>query len=279
MAEFGKRRDYKALHDRIKASSAPSAEELYVLASIMERCAILPGRSTPRAAEWRLGGQESLDKFVAALPAKAANRDKRIAAFSKLNHDPCAGLEGLKATEAEIDALLQRAAQAGDAKAQARLFTRSVERHMAKQPSNFLEVSDEDVAAIRRVMGSSDPNAIVDLVTALGYSYGNLSLRTGPDQEPVDFMALMFASHLAACDLGYPCGPDAPWLAQACAFSNQCDAASYRDHLFFYGSSPVTSQLASEYHHHLMRVIRDGDWSYFTLHRGPSPAFAPFQRR
>ena len=67
--------------------------------------------------------------------------------------------------------------------------------------------------------------------------------------------------------------------SEACALEGTCDAADVRDYILFYGLTPATSQLAIQYQARLMDVIRAGDWSYFTIVRGPGPNIAPFVRR
>jgi hypothetical protein len=278
MNEYAKRREYKSIYDRLKASAARTPEETWVLAQILDSCATVTDRNPPRRSGWKLGGDRARARFVAALGDKAPNRAQRIAAFDRINVDPCAGFESIESTDGDIRAMLERAAASGDAKAKATLLMKDLES--SARPAGMLPtVTDAQLDTFRQVIASGDPRAIVDVVAMFSFFQGNLSVRTGPDEAPLDYLAMHSAATLAACDLGYPCGPDSRFLSEACALSGQCDAASYRDYLFYYMLPPGTSQLADDYHVHLLRAINDADWSYFTFHRGPPPAFAPFQPR
>ena len=276
MQEYAKRREYKTLYDGLKALTARTPEQTYVLAQILDNCANVTDRKPPRRSGWKLGGPEARARFAASLAPRDPGREKRLAAFDRINVDPCAGIEGIEATDREIRALFEQAA-ATDPKAKAALLVRDLEAD--SRDGRMPSVSDAQRETIRQVMASGDPRALVDIVSVFGLQLADLTMRTGPDEAPLDYSALHGAATLAACELGYPCGPDSRFLLEACALSGHCDAANYRDYWFYYYSSPSTSQLTSEYHLHLMRVIRSGDWSYFTFHRGAAPMWAPFERR
>ena len=276
MHELARRREYKSIYERLKASTSRTAEEDYVLAEILANCAHVADRRPPRMSGWKLGGEEARTRFIASLGPKDPNREKRIAAFERINVDPCAGFEEVQSSEREIRALLERAA-ATDAKAKASLLLKDLEG--PARDGQYPSVTDAQLATIREVLASGDPRALVDIVRLFGLHLSNFSIRTGDEEAPLEFWAMHGAATLAACELGYPCGPDSRFLLEACALEGQCDAANYRDYWFYYYSSPSTSQRASQYHANLMRGIREGDWSYFTFHRSPPPGYAPFQRR
>lgn len=276
MLEYAKRREYKSIYEKLKASTNRSPEENYVLAEMLENCATVTDRRPQRKSGWKLGGEEARARFVASLGAKDPNRDKRIAAFERINVDPCAGFEDIDTTEKEIRALLEQAA-ATDAKAKASLLMRQLEG--PARDGIYPTVSEAQLATIREVLASGDPRALVDIVGVFALHLRDFSVRTGEDEAPLEYWAMHGAATLAACELGYPCGPDSRFLLEACALQGQCDAANYRDYWFFYYSSPSTSQRTSQYHANLMRGIREGDWSYFTFHRTPPPGYAPFERR
>ena len=276
MREYAKRREYKSIYEKLKASPSRTAEENYVLAEILENCANVTDRRPPRKSGWKLGGEDARARFAATLGARDPNRDKRMAAFERINVDPCAGFEEIDTTEKEIRALLEQAA-ATDAKAKASLLLRELEG--PARDGIYPPVSEKQLATIREVLASGDPRALVDIVGVFALHLRDFSVRTGDDEAPLEYWAMHGAATLAACELGYPCGPDSRFLLEACALQGQCDAANYRDYWFFYYSSPSTSQRTSQYHANLMRGIREGDWSYFTFHRSPPPGYAPFQRR
>ena len=278
MQEFAKRREYMPIYQQIKSKADRTGEEAYVLAEILDNCATVTDRNPPRRSGWKLGGDEARARFTASLSGDAAIREKRLAAFDKMNVDPCAGFESVTATQKEILDLLRQSAASGDAKGKAMLLYRELEME-TRDVGDLRNLTDAQVETIKQVLASRDPRALVDVANVFGIHLGNFSLRVGPDEDPVDYYAFHGAATLAACELGYPCGPDARLLLQVCALEGKCDAANYRDYLFFYGLSPSVSQLTVQYHQNLMRGIQQGDWSYFTFHRGPAPGYAPFQRR
>ena len=275
MQEFSRRREYKSLYDSIRAADQRTPEQSYVLAQILDSCAYVSDRRPPRKSGWKLGGEEARQRFIASLAPKDPKRDARIAAFDRINVDPCAGLEDIETTEQEVRDLLTQAASQ-DAKAKAALLLRDLEP--SREGMNPT-ISEAQLATIREVLASGDPRALVDIVAVFGLHLRDFSVRTGEDEATLEYWAMHGAATLAACELGYPCGPDSRFLLEACALQGQCDAANYRDYWFYYYSAPSTSQRSIQYHDALMRGIRQGDWSFFTFHRTPPPGTAPFQRR
>jgi hypothetical protein len=283
MERFARRQDFRAMHAQLAASAARTPEQSHVLAEILDRCAKVVDRKLQARYELSLAGEKTRARFIEALSPRDPNRDKRIAALDRMNRDECAGLRQVQATEGEIRALLEEAAREGDAKARARILIDDLQATRRTEAGDIdwakpVEISDAQLEEFRRIVASGDPRALVDVVHLAGINFSNFSLR-GPDDAVLENGALHAAATLAACDLGYPCGPDAPYLLQACALNGECDAANYRDHLFFYGAAPGTSQRILEYHRQLQRVIRDGDWSWFNFHRGPTPLGSAIQRR
>jgi hypothetical protein len=209
------------------------------------------------------------------------NRDKRIAAYEKSFRNPCGDFSGIETTEKALREMMARAAAAGDAKAQTRLLNLELDdtRRGADGEVDWSKptsMTDEQIERFKRIVASGDPRALVD-VTSLIMFNSNVHLR-GPDEAPIDNQLLYYGATLAACELGYPCGPDSPYLTGGCAFQGRCDSTDYRDYLLFYELAPGNAQLAMQYQTQLLRVIRDGDWSYFTFHRGPSPIAAIIRR-
>jgi hypothetical protein len=88
-----------------------------------------------------------------------------------------------------------------------------------------------------------------------------------------------YATRLVACDLGSSCGSDMPEIAFYCEWRGQCGAGDYRDFLLFYKLSPADSQLLQDYYQRISRVAASGDWSGFTLVRGPAVATTVFVLR
>lgn len=280
MQAFAKRRDYKTLYDRAKSAPDKSGEDYYLMAEVLERCAKVTDRKSG-TTHFKMGAPGSRERFVASLPPGAPNRDKRIAAFDAFNVDACAGLEGLETTEAELRSLLEKGAAAGDAKSQALLLAHELrdQRRDAKGEIDWkkpISITDAQIETFKRVLSSGDPRALVDVMDVLQMD-ANFHLRA-PDQSAIESSSLYYAATLAACELGYPCGPDAFPVLTACAMVGQCDAADYRDYLLYYQMAPGSSQQVIQYQTQLLRLVREGDWSFFTVVRGPSPMFAAFPR-
>jgi hypothetical protein len=270
--------DYRPIYERLKALPNPTAEELYVLASMLGACAKVTDR---KARPQDMRADDSKEMFAASLSPKVPNRDKRIAAYEKSFRNPCGDFGGIETTENAVREMLARAAAAGDAKAQTRLLGLELDdtRRGADGEVDWSKptsMTDEQIERFKRIVASGDPRALVD-VTSLIMFNSNVHLR-GPDEAPIDNQLLYYGATLAACELGYPCGPDSPYLTGGCAFQGRCDSTDYRDYLLFYELAPGNAQLAMQYQTQLLRVIRDGDWSYFTFHRGPSPIAAIIRR-
>lgn len=285
MREFVDSRNDQAIYKRLMAQATWTAEEEYVLARILDRCADVTDRKDASRGKSRisLGGDKSRERFVASLSPRAPNRDRRITAFDSINFDECAGMEAVKTTESDIRAMYERSASRGDPKSQVEVLRLQLDdqRRDLKGDVDYARpalMSDTQLATWKGAFASADPRAIIAAVELLGPNSFSFHLR-GPDEAPIDYYALLMASQLAACDLGRECGPASRYLQQGCALEGYCDAADVRDFILFYGLTPSSSQLAIQYQARLMDVIQRGDWSYFTVVRGPSPSMAPFQRR
>jgi len=283
MAQFTASHDYKAIYDRLKQLANPSPEEQYLMAHILETCADITERpgGGKRNQRWRLGGEDSRRRFEGSLSPKVPNRQQRLDAFDKINYDECAGLETLKITEKEMRAIYERAAAAGDPKARAAILRFQLQDQWrdAKGEYDFtrpMNISDPQIDQWKGIMESGDPWAVVDAVQALSGFLSNRHLRD-PNEVPIDFQALYLASTLVSCDLGRDCGPNTRYLLQGCALNGACDAADYRDYVFFYSAAPGSSQRIDEYRAHLLDAINRRDWSFFTFAPGPAPFIAGFQ--
>jgi len=278
MQDLARHRNYKDHYNRLSALTTRTAEESYMLAQILDECAKVANRRKPANNDW-LYSPEAERRFMETLPADQPQRARRLAAFQQINFNPCAGLEGIETTEDTVRGLFETAAAAGDAKARAQLVVRAVWESVIDPADptrrRMATISDDQLDALKKVLASGDPRALVDAIEVFSLPLGNLTLQAGPSQVPMDYAAIYATLTLAACDLGYPCGPDSRYVLQWCAFNSQCDAATYPDHVFYYGLAPRPAQSVLEYEGALMRVIQGGDWSYFTFHRGPSPWLLP----
>ncbi len=282
MAEFVVSHDDKAIYERLKKLSNPTAEELYVMAAILERCADITDQKWRTSQRWHLGGDEAKARFEKSLSSKVPNRDKRVAAFDAINYDECAGFDNLKVTEKEVRAIHERAAAAGDPKSRAAVLKYQFEdqRRDAKGEVDWskpVEVSDAQLQEWKQIVGSGDPRAVMDAISQLG-TFANSAHLRDPDEQPVEMMSMWLASMLVACDLGRDCGANSRYLMQGCAMEGHCDAADLRDYLFFYAAAPGSSQRVDEYRYRLLGVIDRGDWSFFNFTRGPAPSMAGYDR-
>ncbi|MGZ5660396.1 MAG: hypothetical protein ACXWG6_03470 [Usitatibacter sp.] len=282
MQEWLEGRDLKSLYDRLSAGPR-TPEQTWILAMILERCATFTDRKAQpmaqSAAEARARGRE---RFIASLSDKDPAREKRIAAYEQVTADKCAGLRDVKATGPQVKELVDAAAAAGDPKARLSVIQRgqreSLEARRATNPNALESISPATVDTLKEIVATRDPQALAAAFHSLtGVPYSDFSVRTGPDEVPVDAWLMSGAIRLAACDLGSPCGAESEYLQQMCAFNGNCDAHDFREYLFYYSASPYQSQKVAEYYAGLNRALYGGDWSYFTFQRGaqPSAAFSP----
>jgi hypothetical protein len=281
MQEFTAARDFKPLYDRLMAAATPTPEELYVLAQILDRCAKVTERVEGRGPQVSLGAEEARRRFEASLPEKDPDRARRVAAFVEVNRDPCTGMEAIEVSEKDIRSLLERAAAGGDPKARALLITRDLLESMKGpdgrarfDPSRFPSMSDAQIETLKQVGASLDPDATMNALRAFTMPLRNLSIRTGEDGAPINHEALRAAMTLVACELGYPCGPHSRQMLEICTLGGACDAPDYHSYVFSPAQPAGDPQLIEEYYRQLRRATREGDWSYFTFHRGPSGLFS-----
>jgi len=268
---------YGALYARL-AKGPRTPEENFMLARILESCALVPGEA-PRGAAHPI--KEVIEgrraKLAAALSPSDPDRERRLAAFDAIMRNPCEGLEQLKSTRAEIDQLYRDGAAAGDPKARLALARQELREAMKEKGRNspMPKLGDDQMALIRLSLSSNDPTTALEAVDALMFPFGNASLRDS-DGKPVEYGPLRNAATLVACDAGYPCGADSPQVAGACAYSGHCDAASLRDYLFYYAGSPHDSQMVARYENALRVAGETGQLS-FEFFPAPSPMVAIFQ--
>jgi hypothetical protein len=104
----------------------------------------------------------------------------------------------------------------------------------------------------------------------LSNTWHDLTLRVGPDNQPVEQRAFREAWALIACDNGYPCGDTNPRVLSGCAYQGHCNAQSLSDYLYYYGASPNDSQLMSQYRAILQNAIATGQ--LVAGERRPGPA-------
>jgi hypothetical protein len=215
--------------------------------------------------------EERRQQIAASYKEGDPRRDQRLEAFDKATADQCAGLSGLTVTEAELGQLLRSALDGGDPKARAWQVEQDMwqERRSASTPGRAgATLSDSQVVALREAFSSRDPEAIVIAGRVLANSFRDLTVRVGPDQEPIENRAFMNAALLLACEYGYACGENNQRVLDACAFQGHCGVASLPDYLFYYGASPYDAQLLDRYRGILRQVAETGEWAAIAIERG-----------
>ena len=137
-------------------------------------------------------------------------------------------------------------------------------------------LSDQQLDTLREVARSGDPYAVMIVGSLLASTWGDLLIRAGPDERPIDQRAFYDAWTLAACTTGYDCGPTNNTLLNGCVQNGNCGSQSLEEYLYFYGNSPQQSQLINEYRSQLIRAMQGGDWSYFAFVRARPPGGSVF---
>ena len=263
----------KPIYDRLSAKSSRTPEENYVLARILENCT---DTGRPRPRQFSPGPDES-KSFAAAVSDKDPDRAKRIAAFERMNNpSQCAGFEGMKTDPQRIKDLAAEAAAGGDPKARARAVVEQIRPGGVVNGNNMPGISDQQLDTLRDAARSGDPYAILIVGSLLSSTLGDLMIRAGPQERPIDQRAFYDAWTLAACASGLDCGPNNFTVLNGCAHNGNCGAQDLEDYLYFYGNSPQQSQLTNEYRSQLIRAVQSGDWSYFAFVRARPPQGSTF---
>jgi hypothetical protein len=275
--EYLAAKGYKALYERLRNSpEGQTPEGWYVMYEMLRRCATVTDR-TARGPAMPRAGDPKRDEFIAAIAPTDPLRDKRIAAFDDVTANRCAGMEAVTITQADLDKMLAGAASGGDPKAQALSLEQGLwaERRAAGSAGHWgrdsVTLSDAQVQDLQRLAASRDPEAMLIAGRVLSNTWHDLTLRIGPDNQPIEQRAFLQAWQLLACDYGYPCGDTNPRVLAGCAYQGHCNAGSLSDYLYYYGASPNDSQLMSQYRAILQNAISTRDWSQVNVVRGPRP--------
>jgi hypothetical protein len=266
--EYLSSKQYRPLYDRLRNSAeGQTAEGKLVLYELLRSCATV---TEGKRYQWKRPTTKR-DDFIAGIPATDPQRDKRIAAFDDFTANRCVGFEGVSITQADLDKMLADAAAAGDPRARAMSIEQELSIARRAHGRDGVTLSDAQIDTLKETLASRDPEAIRVAGRVFSNSYGDYSLRVGPEQTPIEPRAFMNAWLVLACEYGQPCGSDTPRLQQACAYQGHCDAQNYPDYLFYYASSPYDSQLLVQYRSLLRNAIETGDWSQLTVARGLPP--------
>lgn len=274
--EYLAAKSYKVLYDRLNGTAeGQTPEGWFVLYEMLRKCATVTNRTT-RQPMVRTTEQKR-DEFVAALAPTDPLRDKRITAFDDVTTNRCAGMDGVTIAQADLNKMLASASAGGDPKAQALALEQELwaERRASGPQTRWgrdsVTLTDAQIENLQRIAASRDPEALLIAGRVLSNTWHDLTLRVGPDNQPVEQRAFMQAWALLACDYGYPCGDTNPRVLAGCAYQGHCNAASLSDYLYYYGASPNDSQLMSQYRAMLQNAITTGNWSQINAARGPRP--------
>ncbi len=163
---------------------------------------------------------------------------------------PCRGLERSSIDPREILALLQGAAQHGEPHARARML---IFRDVGAPKSDV-------IGSLPDLLATGDPQVVRDVGAFL--TRGEVSLRYG--DEDVDAPVAAIAWELAACDMGYPCGPMSRIVLTACAYRGHCDEYLYDDAIAR-EEDPFRMEQAQRLRGDLVHALRRQDWSWLGL--------------
>jgi len=163
---------------------------------------------------------------------------------------PCRGFDGRVIEPGEIVALLNLAALGNEPHAIARML---LFRDIAASKA---DVIDE----LPALLATRDPTVVRDVGAFL--SKGEAVWRFGSEEVPADAAAI--AWELAACDLGYACGPASRIVLAQCAFEGRCDGGRYEDLLMRHEHPGVMAD-AQRLRGGILRALREHDWRWLGL--------------
>jgi hypothetical protein len=194
---------------------------------------------------------QALEECAALRPAPA-DVDARwieLAASAALLR-PCRGFDGAVIEPGEIVELLSAAARRGEPHAIARML---LFRDIAAPKGDVM-------ADIPRLLQTRDPAVVRDVGAFL--SKGEAVWRYGAEEVPAPTAAI--AWELAACDLGYECGPASRLVLSLCAFDGRCEAGHYEDALMRY-EPPDTMADAQRLRIGILRALSESNWEWLGI--------------
>jgi hypothetical protein len=224
-SRFAAAADLRGFVERHRAR-ADDPETAYYISQALEECAALRPPAADREVSW-----------------------SALAAAAELLQ-PCRGFDGLAIAPTEIVALLDRAARRGEPHAVARMLL-------------FRDIAapkDDVIGALPMLLATRDPAVVRDVGAFL--SKGESVLRLGAEEVPAPTAAI--AWELAACDLGYACGPASRLMLSLCAFDGLCGDGRYEDALARHEQREMMER-AQRLRGGILRALRDHDWAWLGL--------------
>lgn len=264
--EYLASRQYRILYDRLADSAqGRTPEGRLVLYEVLRQCALVTGGLRPGYRP----NPPSREDFLKTIPETDPQRERRIAAFDEFAHDRCKGFEGVTVTRQGLLALLEESAAGGNAQARALAMEQAL--WDARRAGNAT-LTDAHIESLRQVLETRDPEAIRVAGRILANSWNDYALRAGPEQLPVEQRPFVNAFLVLSCEYGAPCGADTPRMLEACALRGHCNAQSFPDYLYHYGTTPHDAGLLIQYRELVRNAIETGNWSQLQVVRGaPNP--------
>ncbi len=224
------------LNALVLAYSKPPVSPLNArkLLYIYEHCGLFAG--PPNRKAW-------MDLFLPTVKADETFRARRIA-LANSSYDRCETLLVNTKDVYEVRARWLKAAAAGNDLV-AKLMLRQLESPTAATISAF-------EAELKAALNSRDPEAVWEAGRALslaGFGWTSLSKKPWPGKE-IDSLRALF--QLAACELGYPCGPESVLIKTFC-IRGTCAVNSYSDWLPSFLTVEQNQAVRAE----LPRVVRE----------------------
>jgi hypothetical protein len=257
--EYDTARMLKPLYDRLTAPGGPSTPEAkFILYKILATCASRTDRKPDAPPKQSVA--ERRKALADNISDSSPDKQKRLQAFDALA-SRCDGLENLTTTGADLDRLREEAARAGDPGARASQVAHDVfELHTTPEtPAGKVPINETQLADLRQVLASHDPDAILAAGTILSNTFPNLVLEVGPNHDEINGAAAMAAWRLLACEYGMDCGPDSRSVMAACAYQGQCGAGNIPDLVFYYQVTPNQAQLIDQYRQAFRSAVEGGD--------------------
>ena len=220
------------------SSHLDDPQTMYYVSQALEEC-----------RTWAATPDDPVPASVIVVSSMDLRQAMRTAAGEALA-EPCRGFEGEIIDSREVLALLQEAARQGEPHARARML---LFRDIAA-PKN--DAIDE----IPGLLATGDPQVVRDVGAFL--ARGEVSLSYGG--EDIEASTAAIAWELAACDLGYPCGPFSRLVLARCAVRGTCDAYRY-DEAIARDEEPARMAQAQQLRGELVHALRRHDWYWLGL--------------
>lgn len=267
-AQFRQSRDLKAFVDALLARrNSLDHEERYYLARALETCAF----ATSMNDDLVVAAEKRRRQFLSTIPATDPEGAKRIAAYDAADDTQrCAGFQGQRIAQKEIDDLYRESGEGGNARAQARMLVAELNKNLST-PKGGAEggkpVGNDDFQRIIGLLETRDAEAMVLVAQFLAQHRLIGELRIGPTGEIPEPSSLVGAFSLVACDFQPTCSTFDREALQACAYAGYCSAGSYEELYANFLASPWSYAQALRYRDVIHSAIETRNWSLLGLQK------------